>query len=172
MSNRTNIATPENFDRPGFEKEVDVIARAQLKVKKLTADRDIKSQKILDEYNERIRSEESLIESVQSKILAFAVKFRDRLFGKGQSTTSNLAKYGFKKGNAKLVNISRYSDDVLAKTLYDDGRFDCVKVTYKLNATGIKAALKNPGDDLHDSFKIDAAERFFVEAKADKEVEI
>lgn len=167
---RTNQEIKTYTTRDEFESDIDKIARLQLKREKLIAKRNIESQKVLDNYNPQIANFDSEIEALQIKVLPYANANRDRLFGKGKSASCSLAVYGFKKGNKALANISGKSDEIIAKELSDNGRTDCANIVFKLNKDGIKKALKNNDSVVCNSFQYIQTERFFVEAKTDKEI--
>lgn len=166
---RTNTQIKPYETRDAFEADIDQIARLQLRREKLKAVRDIKTQKILDEFNPQISELDAQIEELQARAMPYAQLNRDRLFGKSKSASCSLATYGFKQGNKTLANVSGNSDEIIAKTLFDLNRQDCAIVIYKLNKDGIKKALKNGDELVGASFKIIQVERFFVEAKTDKE---
>lgn len=166
---RTNTQIKPYETRDAFEADIDQIARLQLRREKLKAVRDIKTQKILDEFNPQISELDAQIEELQARAMPYAQLNRDRLFGKSKSASCSLATYGFKQGNKTLANVSGNSDEIIAKTLFDLNRQDCAIVIYKLNKEGIKKALKNGDELVGASFKIIQVERFFVEAKTDKE---
>ena len=54
--------------------------------------------------------------------------------------------------------------------LFDDAQFECVEVAYKLNKKGVQKALKNGNAKINNMFEEQQDERFYVEAKTDKEV--
>ena len=166
---RTNTQIKPYETRDAFEADIDQIARLQLRREKLKAVRDIKTQKILDEFNPQISELDAQIGELQARAMPYAQLNRDRLFGKSKSASCSLATYGFKQGNKTLANVSGNSDEIIAKTLFDLNRQDCAIVIYKLNKDGIKKALKNGDELVGASFKIIQVERFFVEAKTDKE---
>lgn len=167
---RTNQEIKTYTTRDEFEADIDQIARLQLKREKLIAARDIETQKVLDKYNPQISNLDAEIEALQTRALPYANANRDRLFGKGKSASCSLAIYGFKKGNKALTNISGKSDEIIAKELGDNGRRDCANIVYKLNKDGIKKAIKNNDTFVGNLFKYIQTERFFVEAKTDKEI--
>ena len=169
MKTRTNTTIADFANRDEFECSIDEIARIQLQMRHLESERDVAEQKIKEAYNPQISSFAESIEALQEKVASYALRFRERLFGKTKSANSPLAEYGFKTGNKSLVNVSGRSDESVAEQLYNDKRFDCVKVVYKLNSTSIKNALKSPTDPLHEMFAIQQSERFFVQAKTEEE---
>ena len=166
---RTNSQISTYETRDAFEADIDQIARLQLKREQLKATRDIRTQKILDEFNPQIADLDATIEAIQLRALPYAQQNRERLFGKQKSASCSLAVYGFKQGNKTLANVSGNTDEIIAKTLFDQKRQDCATVVYKLNKDGIKKALKNGDKIVSQNFKIIQVERFFVEAKTDKE---
>ena len=93
-----------------------------------------------------------------------------RLFGKGKSASCSLATYGFKTGNKTLSNVSGKPDNVVACELVERKRTDCAKVSYSLDKTGIKKALKKRDSQIEELFEMEVVERFYVEPKTDKEV--
>ena len=66
--------------------------------------------------------------------------------------------------------MSGESDEVIAKMLCDLNRTDCATISYKLNKDGVKRAVNNGDEIVAASFKFVRVERFFVEAKTDKEI--
>ena len=124
----------------------------------------------MDKYNPEISALDGQIEELQNRALPYASANRERLFGKGKSASCSLATYGFKIGNKTLSNVSGESDEVIAKMLCDLNRFDCATMYYKLNKDGIKRAVNNGDEIVSASFKFVRVERFFVEAKTDKEI--
>ncbi|MBO6102042.1 MAG: host-nuclease inhibitor Gam family protein [Opitutales bacterium] len=168
---RTNSLIQYYNSRDEFESDIDQIALLQLKREQLKAARDIESQKILHKYNSEIRVLDATIEAIQLRALPYAQQNRERLFGKQKSASCSLAIYGFKLGNKSLVNISGESDEIAAKMFLANGRPECVTTVYKLNKDAIKRALKNGDVVVSNSFKFEQSERFFVEAKTDKEAE-
>ena len=54
MANRTNITLTQFKTRDEFESVIDEIARLQIQQKKLEAERDIESQKVLEKFNPEI----------------------------------------------------------------------------------------------------------------------
>ena len=170
MATRTNITLPKFNTRDEFESVIDEIARLQIQQKKLEAERDIESQKVLEKFNPEILAIAERLAELQNSVVPYATANADRLFGKGRSASCSLAIYGFKKGNKKIVNISGYADNLVAKMLFDDARFECVEVAYKLNKKGVQKALKNGDAKINNMFEEQQDERFYVEAKTDKEV--
>ena len=83
-----------------------------------------------------------------------------------------------KKGaprKARLVvdtirNKSGKPDNVVACELVERKRTDCAKVSYSLDKTGIKKALKKRDSQIEELFEMEVVERFYVEPKTDKEV--
>jgi len=167
---RTNAEIKTYETRDAFEADIDQIARLQLRREKLKAIRDLESQRVLDKYNPEISALDGQIEELQNRALPYASANRERLFGKGKSASCSLATYGFKTGNKTLSNVSGESDEVVAKMLCDLNRFDCATISYKLNKDGIKRAVNNGDEIVSASFKFVRVERFFVEAKTDKEI--
>ena len=89
---------------------------------------------------------------------------------KGRSASCSLAIYGFRKGAKKIVNITGQADNIVAKELYDAERFACVEVAYKLNRKEIQKALKNNDAFVCARFGEQIEERFYVDAKTDKDI--
>ena len=139
---RTNSEIKTYETRDAFEADIDQIARLQLRREKLKATRDLESQRVLDKYNPEISALDGQIEELQNRALPYASANRERLFGKGKSASCSLATYGFKTGNKTLSNKSGKPDNVVACELVERKRTDCAKVSYSLDKTGIKKALK------------------------------
>ena len=170
MATRTNITLPKFNTRDEFESVIDEIARLQIQQKKLEAERDIESQKVLEKFNPEILAIADRLAELQNSVVPYATANAERLFGKARSASCSLAIYGFKKGNKKIVNVSGYADNIVAKELFDGEHLDCVEVAYKLNKKGIQKALKEGNPVVIANFEEQQDERFYVEAKTDKEV--
>lgn len=170
MANRTNITLSKFNTRDEFEGVIDEIARLQIQHKKLEAERDIESQKVLERFNPEILAIADRLTELQNSVVPYATANAERLFGKNRSASCSLAIYGFKKGNKKIVNITGQADNIVAKQLFDDAQFECVEVAYKLNKKGIQKALKDGNGNVGSMFEEQQEERFYVEAKTDKEV--
>ena len=167
---RTNAEIKTYETRDAFEADIDQIARLQLRREKLKAIRDLESQRVLDKYNPEISALDGQIEELQNRALPYASANRERLFGKGKSASCSLATYGFKTGNKTLSNKSGKPDNVVACELVERKRTDCAKVSYSLDKTGIKKALKMRDSQIEELFEMEVVERFYVEPKTDKEV--
>lgn len=167
---RTNISLTQYKTRDEFEGAIDEIARLQVKIKKLEAERDIESQKVLDRFNPEILELTDKVTALQNSAMPFAMQNSERLFGKGRSASCSLAIYGFRKGSKKIVNITGQADNIVAKELYDAERFACVEVAYKLNRKEIQKALKNNDAFVCARFGEQIEERFYVDAKTDKDI--
>lgn len=169
--NRNKIQIKKFNTRDEFESKVDEIAKLQLKRSKLIAARDLKTQKVLEEYNPQILEIEENIALLQTDALPYASTNKDMLFGKRASASCSLANYGFRKATKKVVNISGKKDDIVAKELIDEGFLECAKIDYKLDKKGILRAIKDEVDFIKNRFKASQDVSFFVEAKTDKEID-
>lgn len=166
---RTNTTLTQYKTRDEFEAAIDAIARLQVRIKKLSAERDAESQRVLDKFNPEILALTDELSAIQTAAMPYATANADRLFGKARSASCALATYGFKKGNKKIVNKTGQADNIVAKELYDNGRKACVEVSFKLDKKGIAKALKADDDFVRERFEEQQEERFYVEAKTDKE---
>ncbi len=169
--NRTNTVITKFKTRDEFESTIDSIAKLQLQRSKLIAERDIKSQKVLANYNPEITAIEEEISTLQGDAIPYAVANQERLFGKKRSASCSLAIYGFKKGNKKVINKSGYADAILAEKLFNRDYTNCAEASFKLNKKGIQKALKDGDEEIAKLFEETQDERFYVEAKTDKEIE-
>lgn len=167
---RTNTTLTQYKTRDDFEAAIDEIARLQVRIKKLEAERDAESQRVLDKFNPGILALTDELSAMQAAALPYATANAERLFGKARSASCALATYGFKKGNKKIVNTTGQADNIVAKELFDNGRTACVEVSFKLDKKGIAKALKAGDEFVCGRFEEQQEERFYVEAKTDKEL--
>jgi len=163
---RTN--TEVTLTRGEFEKNIDLIAQFQLDIDRLTVERDEAKEAILRKYNTQISSLNSEIKALQTEAQTYAKLNWSRLAPSPNAKTAEtpLASYGFRTGQPTPKALTKKKEADLAEQLYNDGLKDYVNVKFKLNKTAIVKALRAGVEAITKLFKLNQAERFYVEAKA------
>lgn len=165
-----SVIYKEPKNRAEIESEADEIAKIKMRIRKLTLARDTAVLKINEQYNPDILALTAEVESREVALAPFVSARKDELMGKNKSASSPLSMYGFRAGNIVVRNISGKPDAVVACELFGEARTDCAKVSYSLDKTGIKKALKKRDEQIQEFFEMETCERFYVEPKTDKEI--
>lgn len=156
--------------REAIEAEADAIAKIKVQIRKLTVARDAATLKINEQYNPQIKELEAERDARELALAPFVSARKAELMGRNKSASSPLSMYGFRIGQTTIRNKSGKPDNVVACELVERKRTDCAKVSYSLDKTGIKKALKKRDSQIEELFEMEVVERFYVEPKTDKEV--
>ena len=156
--------------RETVEAQADEIAKIKIKIRKLTVARDAATLKINEQYNPQIKELEAERDARELALAPLVAARKDELMGKNKSASSPLSMYGFRTGQATIRNKSGKPDNVVACELVESKRTDCAKVSYSLDKSGIKKALKKRDAQIEELFEMEVVERFYVEPKTDKDV--
>lgn len=156
--------------REAIEAEADAIAKIKVQIRKLTVARDAATLKINEQYNPQIKELEAERDARELALAPFVSARKAELMGRNKSASSPLSMYGFHTGQTTIRNKSGKPDNVVACELVERKRTDCAKVSYSLDKTGIKKALKKRDSQIEELFEMEVVERFYVEPKTDKEV--
>ncbi len=160
----------EPKNRAELETEADEISKIKIKIRKLTVARDAATLAINERYNPQIKELEAERDARELALAPFVSARKEELMGKNKSASSPLSMYGFRTGQTTIRNKSGKPDAVVACELVEAERTDCAKVSYSLDKTGIKKALKKRDEQIGELFEMEVVERFYVEPKTDKEV--
>ena len=105
-------------------------------------------------------------------IFGWVVQNRSMLFGKKKSARCATGSYGLKKNNKILELRDCDADaDEVAKALFDMGKSEYVKVSYKLDKNAIKSAMDEEADaELLDKYFVKTQdEEFYVKPDKDSD---
>lgn len=164
---QTRIKAPSLSSRTEFDHAVDEIARLTVELRKQEARRDARLQTIRDEYEPACVALGQQIKGLTLAAEKFADERRDELFsGKTKSAETNLALFGFRKGNPTLKLLSKaWTWERVVETL------EALKLTRfirRKDPEPDKDALKQELDDAalaKVGCRVEQSETFFIEPK-------
>lgn len=167
---RTNTEVMKS--RGEFEEAIDTIAQLQLDLAGMIVARDKEREDVLARHGARIKSMELEIKTLQTAAQAYASVNWEALAKPCARTADTVfAHYGFRTGNPALKAIGKRRLADIAEELHEAGHDAYVKAETKisLNRPAIIKAVSKGVAVVSRLFKVDQAERFFVEAKAQQD---
>jgi phage host-nuclease inhibitor protein Gam len=164
---RTSITTTTT--RGEYEQLVDTVAQLQLDLRALELERDEAKERVLAQYEARIKSYKEEIKNLMKDAQGYAKEHWQSLAPNPKAKTHEtaFARAGFRTGQPTLKLLSKGKRDDCAMQLYNEGHHDLVDVVYTLNIKACLRALRQGLTALTTRFKITQTERFYVEPKAE-----
>lgn len=155
-----------------FDKKAQEIISLQYKIDALKAKMNQKLELVKLEYSAKIEPLNTSKKSIVAMIFGWVVQNRSMLFGKKKSARCATGSYGLKKNN-KILELRDCDADAeeVAKALFDMGKSEYVKVSYKLDKNAIKSAMDEDADaELLDKYFVKTQdEEFYVKPDKDSD---
>jgi len=147
---------------------IDEIARLEVEQRRLEAERDQAIQVIRDEHDGAIEAAKKRIKALLALAETYGLARREAVFGKTKSSSSKLARFGFREGNPALCLLNRkWTWAMVLDALKTIGRSEFVRTTEEVDKDKLKIARLSDSQLAEIGCRLDQTERFFVEPKSD-----
>lgn len=149
---------------------VDEIARLEVELRGLEADRDKAIQVVQEQHESKIEETKKRIKALMALSGIYSIANRAALFvGKLKSAASSLARFGFREGNPSLKTLNKkHTWDSVLKKLEEAGKTQFIRTKQEVNKEALQAAKLSDAELAGYGLRFDQGETFFVEPKSEE----
>ena len=171
MAKKKTPAEPAINSIEALNSTVDNVAKLEVELRRLQAERDKEMQALREKHDGRIEHVEKTIKRLVALAETYCLAHRGNVFtAASKSAASALARFGFRDGNPSLCLLNRkWKWESVIEALRAAKLFEFLRTVTvtDVNKDKLKTSQLSDVELAAVGLRIDQAERFFVEPKSD-----